>query len=245
MEVDEEEVISSSTFAEYRNAILKMQNDTSEIREVAIKHVHDPKGWSAAWKMLAGPERALAARVLIWLQTQSVLLGDNFHHDGVRLQTCPEVVVHYFNETFVEISKTMERRIRVERVDCLEAAQQLHVVGFSKVAVLCMANSTKPGGLVKRGRNSQEEDMFCRTDISRHTEHFLRGASYPCSDEEPVVMVQHGVTIIRGTKREGYPFLTDVPDMITLISVAVKKKVDKYIDPVNGKSLYVDIKEKE
>ncbi len=87
--------------------------------------------------------------------------------------------------------------------------------------------------------------MFCRTDISRHTEHFLRGASYPCSDEEPVVMVQHGVTIIRGTKTEGYPFLTDVPDMITLISVAVKKKIDKYIDPVNGKSLYVDIKEKE
>ena len=33
--------------------------------------------------------------------------------------------------------------------------------------------------------------------------------------------------------------------MITLISVAVKKKITKYEDPGTGKSLYFDIKEKD
>ncbi len=119
--------------------------------------------------------------------------------------------IHHFNEIFADESGSGEKKVRVEKMDCLEMAQQMQVVGYSKVAVLCMANSNKPGGQVKRGRDSQEEDLYCRTDISRHTEHFLRGSSYPCSSEEPVVMVQHGVTIIRGTKAEGYPFLNDVP----------------------------------
>ncbi len=261
MDVDEEEAISTSASAwesihmgkddhEYRSAIIQMRNDIWEIQAVARKHVHSPKEWSTAWQdilehRLEKPERALAAKVLIWLQTQSVLLGSLFHHDGIRLQTCQEVAVHYFRETFFDISDSRERKIRVVRVDCLEAAQDLQVVGFTRVAVLSMANSNKPGGLVKRGRDSQEEDLFCRTDISRHTERYLRGENYPCSDVEPVVMVQPGVTIMRGPKKDGYPFLNDIPEAITLISVAVKKKIVKYNDPATGKSLYVDIKEKE
>ena len=85
--------------------------------------------------------------------------GSSFHHDGARLQTCPEMSIHHFNEIFADESGSGEKKVRVEKMDCLEMAQQMQVVGYSKVAVLCMANSNKPGGQVKRGRDSQEEDL--------------------------------------------------------------------------------------
>ncbi len=245
MEVDDEEVISSLASVEYRDAILLMPDELDAIRDISTKYVHKPDGWRQAWNETGKKTREVALKVLIWFQTQSVLQGDSHHHKGARLQTSPELSIHLFNEIYADESGSGEIRVKVHKMDCLEMAQELHTVGYSKVAVLCMANLNKPGGHVKRGRDSQEEDLYCRTDISRHTAHFLRGSSYPCSSEEPVVMVQHGVTIIRGTKADGYPFLDDIPPLITLISVAVKKTIEKYTEPKTGVSLYLDFREKD
>ncbi len=74
-----------------------------------------------------------------------------------------------------------------------------------------MALDTRPGGSVQRGYESQESDVYRRTDISRSTQKYLRGTAYPCSESDPAVMVQRGITIVRGAKEAGYPFLSDVP----------------------------------
>ncbi len=58
-------------------------------------------------------------------------------------------------------------------------------------------------------------------------------------------MVQPGVTIIRGPREDGYPFLSDTPEAITIISVAVNKKISKHTNVTTGNSLYSDIKDKQ
>ncbi len=101
MDVDEGEGISTSASTwesiqlgkddyEYLSAVLQLQNDIYRIQEVARTHVHSPKEWSIAWKDILvhradQPGRALAAKILIWLQTHSVLNGTYFHHGGIRL----------------------------------------------------------------------------------------------------------------------------------------------------------------
>ena len=119
-------------------------------------------------------------------------------------------------------------------MDCLEAVQSLQTFGFKGVAVLNMANRRKPGGFVKKGGDSQEEELYRRTDISKTTDRFLRNEGYPCSNED-TVMVQTGITIMRGPEKEGYPFLNDVPEVITVLSVAVKKKPTMYSNQKTGK----------
>jgi hypothetical protein len=68
---------------------------------------------------------------------------------------------------------------------------------------------------------------------------------YPCSDKYPVVLAQDGVTIIRGPKATGYNFLNDTPAPITMITVATKKKIEKYTDKGRGKYLYKNNDDKE
>ncbi len=159
-------------------------------------YVHSPADWCFAWADIVlrrqdAPESALAAKLLIWLQTHSSLLGISSHHDGCRLQARDSIAVFTQQDIFRDISTPRERQIKVECTDCLEAAQSLQGVGFQKVAVLNMANKRKPGGDVKRGGDFQEEDLYRRTDISRQTERYLRGDFYPCSDITPVVMVHN------------------------------------------------------
>ncbi len=56
-------------------------------------------------------------------------------------------------------------------------------------------------------------------------------------------MVQRGIKIARGPKEAGYPFLSDFPEAIALISDEVKNKVA--ICRKLKKAVYMDIIEKE
>ncbi len=104
--------------------------------------------------------------------------------------------------------------------------------------MLNMGNRRKAGGLVKKGGDSQEEDLFRRTDISLSAERFLHGDAYSCSAED-TVMVQTGFIIICGTEKEGYPVLDEIPDAIAVISVAVKKKPPMNLNEKTGKRHYL------
>ncbi len=130
MDVVEEEVIPPLAAAgvavqqgeenhEYRQALLEMRNDVSELTELCKRHVHSPREWLTAWQELAASEvdrlaRILAAKLVIWLQTRSFLSGDEFHHKGLRVESRPPVVVHYYNETYLDISEAKEVQIHVK-----------------------------------------------------------------------------------------------------------------------------------
>ena len=87
-----------------------------------------------------------------------------------------------------------------------------------------MASRTHPGGEVARGCGAQEEDEYRRTDASRHTQRWFSSTEiYPLNQDQPVAMIIKDVTIIRGTCKKGYPWLTS-KNKFTMISMAAQKK---------------------
>ncbi len=85
------------------------------------------------------------------------------------------------------------------------------------------ANSQVAGRSVSSGAEGREEDIFRRTDLSRHLAIF-NGERYPLKSVAPIALVTENVTIVRGRASEGYPFLEDTPPKITVISMAPKEK---------------------
>ncbi len=49
---------------------------------------------------------------------------------------------------------------------------------------------------------------------------------------------------MRGSEKEGYPFLNDIPAAISVISVAVKKKPTMFTNTATGKRHYRDVNDK-
>ena len=159
IKVADVEEISSLASGAYRDAIMIMPEDLAAIRDISTMHVHTPDGWLQAWNETHEKNRQVALKILVWFQTQSVLQGDGQHHKVAQLQTNPELSIHLFNEVYADESPSGELRVKVQNKDCLDMAQELHTVGYSKVAVLCMANQNKPGGGVKRGRDSRRRGL--------------------------------------------------------------------------------------
>ncbi len=78
---------------------------------------------------------------------------------------------------------------------------------MSKVLVLNMACAKGPGGGVRMGAGAQEEDLFRRTDMSRHSAPYYKSTPYPLADSDPITaMITEGVTVLRGSEKKGYPF---------------------------------------
>ena len=87
-----------------------------------------------------------------------------------------------------------------------------------------MASRTSPGGGVASGKGAQEEDLYRRTDASRHTKRWYRSTDiYPLNQDQPIALIIKDVTIIRGTCDKGYPFLTS-RNKFTMISMSAQKK---------------------
>ena len=81
------------------------------------------------------------------------------------------------------------------------------------MAVLNMANASKPGGGYRSGAGAQEENLHRRTDLWR----FLHRSFYPL--KQGTALVSKDVTVFRGVESEGYPFLEE-PFQIDVISCA-------------------------
>jgi monoamine oxidase len=105
----------------------------------------------------------------------------------------------------------------------LTAAEELTNVGYEHVAVLVMANQSRPGGAVVSGAGAQEEDVFRRTDAHRHVLRYKDSLGYPLDTTEPTAMVIRDVTICRGPCEQGYPFL-EIRPKVSLIFVAAKRE---------------------
>ena len=89
------------------------------------------------------------------------------------------------------------------------------------VAVLCMASASHPGGGVLSGRGAQEESLHRRTDLCRFT--MAHPELYPIAPN--TLLYARGVTVLRGTEDDGYPFLADPFAVDVLLAPAVRSPV--------------------
>ncbi len=261
MDVDEGDVISSSAivgveslfeaaFAAYKWALINIENKLMTISDLCSSIPHIATAWLSAWETLKAnadttpnQQKALAMKKLVWKQTQTALEGQELHSESITLQVPGEPIVYLCSNHYTEGAPPEEKFLRVENMDCLEAARILQTQNFSKVAVLLMASSPEPGGDVKRGGDSQEEDIYRRTDMALHTHRYSDQGNYPIGGDLPVVMRHDGVTIFRGPTADGFPFLTARTAPVTILSVAADRSIEK--KNVDGKLVYASVSDKD
>ncbi len=180
----------------------------------ATLEAHSPFTWLNVWnqvlKQEGGVERARVrfARKVIYQQTLMTLDNEHLHMRLTDL-AAPRTPTIVNRSDLVCAPRRPGRRhyTKVIKADCLTAAEELTNVGYEHVAVLAMANQSRPGGQVVSGAGAQEEDVFRRTDVHRHVLRYKDSLGYPLDTTEPTAMVIRDVTICRGPCEQGYPFL--------------------------------------
>jgi uncharacterized protein (TIGR02452 family) len=112
-----------------------------------------------------------------------------------------------------------ETRVTVFQGDCLEAALQMHGLGFN-VVVLNMASALRPGGGVESGAGAQEENLFRR---SNYFQHLCRPKviRYPLSSTGGVY--SPGVVVFRQAEASRYEFMS-LPVELAFVAVAAIRK---------------------
>ena len=133
----------------------------------------------------------------------------------------------------VSVESKIQTVVTVESKDSIVAGKDLLDSGFNPV-VLNMANRQKPGGGVLGGARAQEEDIFRRTNIfcSMYQFHYIgkdfnipaKREHYPM-DRNTGGVYSPGVTVFRGERNNGYPFL-DNPYKLAFVSVAAINSPD-------------------
>ena len=133
----------------------------------------------------------------------------------------------------VSVESKIQTVVTVESKDSIVAGKDLLDSGFNPV-VLNMANRQKPGGGVLGGARAQEEDIFRRTNIFRSMYQFhyigkdfnipAKREHYPM-DRNTGGVYSPGVTVFRGERNNGYPFL-DNPYKLAFVSVAAINSPD-------------------
>ena len=207
---------------EFFSSIMLMEMDEASM------FAHNPLTWHRAWKEIEinaekNPFALLFARKLIYNQTIMALNNNHLHVELNDLATTsPPIIVNRISLLTIKFIAPSRQDTRVFNADCLRTAESLANVGYARVAVLVMANRSIPGGGVRKGSGAQEEDIFRRTDVSRHTESYQKKLTRsPLNTEEPTAMIIKDVTILRGACDVGYPFL-EIRHKITLISMAAQ-----------------------
>lgn len=117
-------------------------------------------------------------------------------------------------------------KIVVKEVDCIEAALHLKIDKQCSVAVLNMANATRPGGGYKTGAGAQEENLHRRSNLHQHLEDpdgefGERAWSYPIPEFGAVYSPD--VAFFRTSEDTGYDFMPQV-EYLSVVSVAADFK---------------------
>jgi uncharacterized protein (TIGR02452 family) len=195
------------------------------------QYIHDADAWCDAFARAGDgtshPDMRLiqGLRKLIWLQTEAAIrLSLNNQSTGPRLEwplspnPAPPTML-FTNSTYGSTQAEGMQRYEVLQRDMLEVAGELASQGKT-VAVLNMANAFHPGGGVCDGVGAQEENLHRRTDLHRYT--VMQRRNYPIRQD--ACLLSEGVTIMRGSEKDGYPFLLGQMHRITVISCAALSK---------------------
>eukprot|EP00416_Gambierdiscus_australes_P044268 CAMPEP_0171106478 /NCGR_PEP_ID=MMETSP0766_2-20121228/64818_1 /TAXON_ID=439317 /ORGANISM="Gambierdiscus australes, Strain CAWD 149" /LENGTH=327 /DNA_ID=CAMNT_0011567567 /DNA_START=55 /DNA_END=1038 /DNA_ORIENTATION=+ len=202
----------------------RLSKDVNSVGELA-ESFHDAELWRSAFKAAGDgtndPDMPFirALRVLIWLQTKKAI------RLAMSSAPCiPFALVKPAAETQCVICKTdtlpaalpgdSAPEVQVREQDMLVAAGEFTSEGHS-VAVLNMANPYMPGGGYESGAGAQEENLHRRSDAVRFT--VRQRKNYPILEE--ACLLSTGVTVFRGSEKDGYPFL-EHPFQIALLSCA-------------------------
>lgn len=212
--------------------------------QILAKCIHDADEWRDAFSQAgdgsSNPNMRLirGLRQLIWLQTEIAIgLSLGARHTGPRLEwplspnPTPRTEV-FKDSTCGSTQAEGTQRYEVLQRDILEVAGELASQGKT-VAVLNMASAFAPGGGFRDGAGAQEENLHRRTDLYRYT--YEQRVNYPICQEG--CLLSQDVTIMRGSEKEGYPFLLGHMTRITVISCAalanprLKMSNSQYADP--------------
>jgi uncharacterized protein (TIGR02452 family) len=144
----------------------------------------------------------------IILESEALLRGTELN---LQIAASDEVVLPEFTPG--------DTRVTVFQGDCLEAALQMHGLGFS-VVVLNMASALRPGGGVEGGAGAQEENLFRR---SNYFQHLCRPKviRYPLSPTGGVY--SPGVFVFRQAEASRYEFMS-LPVELAFIAVAAIRR---------------------
>ena len=164
---------------------------------------HDSRRWLDAFNEAgngtSSPDmRSIKAlRKLIFSQTLEAIWY--FHNDLAEVSTRllgPDLLSVHRDGTSSLSS------VEVVNGDILDEAEKMIGLGFS-VAVLNMACASRAGGGVWSGHGAQEENLHRRSDLSRFL-YEQQDLLYPIPRQH--CLLSRGVTILRGSEQEGYPF---------------------------------------
>ena len=117
----------------------------------------------------------------------------------------------------------LERKAFVDVVegDMMTLSHAIALRGIN-VLVLNMSNANTPGGGAKVGHNTQEEEIYRTTDISRHTSTYI-GKTWPLASEDCAGIISSGVSFLRLGEDFGYLFLPgNLRPQIDVISTCVQ-----------------------
>lgn len=174
---------------------------------------HDPARWRQDFESAGDGKknpnmfRIRALRQLIWLQTEKefIRLEKEEPQKLGQGDTIPFEVGDCLQADGQGQDQEEPQNTKVEVMECdmLEKAGDFVKQGCA-VAVLNMASSSSPGGGFRFGAGAQEENLYRRSDLYRFLEP-CKGSLYPIKPD--ACLLSTNVTILRGSEKEGYPFL--------------------------------------
>jgi len=131
-----------------------------------------------------------------------------------------------FTEKMAQRRFTEPAKIVVKEVDCIEAALHLKLDKKCNVAVLNMANATRPGGGYKTGAGAQEENLHRRSNLHQHLEdpdgEFpARTWAYPIPEYGAIYSPD--VAFFRTSEDTGYDWMPQA-EFLDVVSVAADFK---------------------
>lgn len=197
----------------------------------------DHSGWLKRYRN--SPSSGDSLRRLVYANTIEIVQtgiyqsanGETVNLDNDAIQKASANTMFYPDTRVLEhpaATPGYETEVFTIGADCLEAARLLQITGFNP-AVLNMADSRIPGGLVEQGVGTQEENIFRRSTAFSSLLQFVDAASrygimrnqdfsYPIPHQSGGIY-SPDLYVFRSSEKTGY-YLLDQPYPLHLITVA-------------------------